>query len=220
MAVPRPENVRPRAYILLAAIPNALSKLTRRLDELRSLEEPKSDTDFMGLSRLIADKINTTIEEVFGDDTAEAHRFRVDRLWFLTNVSSKRIEEFCGGRDRAIAVIEAAIEWLKEKLADAEEDATGKTLRAYEGLDLHPEIARAASDLYRDGHYANAVEASVKALNRLVRLRSELELDGMSLMEKAFSPNSPILKFNDLSDRRSRRAEGVHDDVFRGGIRA
>ena len=71
-------------------------------------------------------------------------------------------------------MIEAAIEWLKEKLADAEEDATGKTLRAYEGLDLHPEIARAASDLYRDGHYANAVEASVKALNKLVRLRSDL----------------------------------------------
>jgi hypothetical protein len=31
-------------------------------------------------------------------------------------------------------------------------------------LALHPEIALAASKLYRDGHYANAVEASVKAL--------------------------------------------------------
>jgi uncharacterized protein (TIGR02391 family) len=218
MAVPRPENVRPRAYILLAAIPNALRKLTRRLDELRSLEEPKPDTDFMGLSTLIADKINTTIEEVFGDDTAEAHRFHVDRLWFLTNVSSKRIEEFCRGRDRAIAVIEAAIGWLKEKLADAEEDATGKTLRAYEGLDLHPEIARAASDLYRDGHYANAVEASVKALNGLVRLRSELELDGMSLMEKAFSPNNPILKVNDLSDQSDRDEQKGFMMMFSGAV--
>ena len=30
--------------------------------------------------------------------------------------------------------------------------ASGKTLRAYEGLALHPEIALAASKLYRDGH--------------------------------------------------------------------
>jgi hypothetical protein len=53
-AVPRAENVRPRAYISLAEIPTALRKLTRRLDELRNLEEPKSDTDFLGLSRQIA----------------------------------------------------------------------------------------------------------------------------------------------------------------------
>jgi hypothetical protein len=114
-AGPRSENLRPRAYISLAEIPTALRKLTRRLDELRNLEGPKPDTDFVGLSRLIADRINTTIEEVFGDDTAEARRFQVDRLSFLTNVPSKRVEEFCRGRDRAIAVIEAAIEWLAKR---------------------------------------------------------------------------------------------------------
>jgi hypothetical protein len=168
------ENVRPRAYISLAEIPTALHKLTRRLDELRNLQEPNPDTDFVGLSRLIADRINTTIEEVFGDDTAMARRFQVDRLFFLTNVPSKRVEEFCRGRDHAIATIEAVIEWLKEKLADAEGDAIGKTLRAYEGLDLHPEIVGAASKLYRDGHYSTAVEHAVKALNDLVRRRSGL----------------------------------------------
>jgi hypothetical protein len=104
MAVPRSENVRPRANILLAAIPTFLRKLTRRLDELRNLEELKPDTDFVGLSRRIADRINITIEEVFGDDTAEARWFQVDRLSFLTNVPSKRVEEFCRGRERAIAV--------------------------------------------------------------------------------------------------------------------
>ena len=156
-AVPRSENVRPRAFISPAEIPTALHKLTRRLDALRNLEEPKPDTDFLGLSRLITDRINTTIDEVFGDDTAEARLFQVDRLSFLSSVPSKRVEAFCRGRDQAIAVIEAAIEWLKEKLADAGEDATGKTLRAYERLDLHPEIVGAASKLYQDGHYSTAV---------------------------------------------------------------
>ena len=217
-AVPRSENVRPRAYILLAGIPTALRKLTRRLEDLRNLEEPKPDTDFVGLSRLIADRINITIEEVFGDDTAEAKQFQVDLLSFLTDMPSRRVEEFCRGRDRAIVVIESAIEWLNEKLADAEEDATGKTLRAYEGLDLHPEIGGAASKLYRDGHYSTAVEHAVKALNDLVRLRSGLELEGMQLMQQAFSPNNPILKFNDLSNKSDKDEQMGFMMMFSGAV--
>jgi uncharacterized protein (TIGR02391 family) len=74
-------------------------------------------------------------------------------------------------------------------------------LRAYDGLELHPEIARAATDLYRNGHYANAVADAVKALNGLVRLRSGEELDGSQLMERVFAPKNPVLRFNDLADQ-------------------
>jgi uncharacterized protein (TIGR02391 family) len=92
------------------------------------------------------------------------------------------------------------------------------SLRAYGGLALHPEIDRAASELYRDGHYANAVEASVKALNLLVRLRSGLDIDGTPLMEKAFSPNNPILKFNDLSDQSDRDEQKGFMMMFSGAV--
>lgn len=85
-------------------------------------------------------------------------------------------------------------------------------------LALHREIARAASGLYRDGHYANAVEASVKALNGLVRLRSGLEIDGTTLMERAFSPNNPILKFNDLSDPSDRDEQKGFLMMFSGAV--
>jgi uncharacterized protein (TIGR02391 family) len=64
--------------------------------------------------------------------------------------------------------------------------------------------SRVASRLYHDGHYANAVEAAVKALNDFVRLRSSLDVDVMTLMERAFSPNNPTLKFKDLSDQSDR----------------
>ena len=59
---------------------------------------------------------------------------------------------------------------------------------------LSTEIDRAAGTLYRDGHYANAVEDAVKALNALVRLRSGVDdLDGSKLMERVFSPQKPVL---------------------------
>jgi uncharacterized protein (TIGR02391 family) len=85
-------------------------------------------------------------------------------------------------------------------------------------LDLHPEIARAASKLYQDGHYATAVEQAVKALNGLVRVRSGLDTDGMSLMERAFSPSNPIIKFNDLSDLSDKDEQKGYMMMFCGAV--
>src|SRR2546430_6624160 len=79
-------------------------------------------------------------------------------------------------------------------------------------------IARAASQLYHDGHYAHAFEDAVKALNGLVRLRSGLDIDGTTLMEKALSPNNPILKFNDLSDESDRNEQKGFMMMFSGPV--
>jgi uncharacterized protein (TIGR02391 family) len=176
----------------------------------------------LGSATLIASKTNATLDEVFGQGTADAADFEIDRLWFYPTYGPTsrevNVQVFDRGRDRAIACITDAIQRLQERLADGEEDASGRALRAYEGLALHSEIARAATDLYRDGHYANAVEASVKALNGLVRLRSDLELDGTSLMEKAFSPSNPVLKFNDLSDQSDRDEQKGFMMLFSGAV--
>jgi uncharacterized protein (TIGR02391 family) len=91
-------------------------------------------------------------------------------------------------------------------------------LHAYEGLDLHPEIARAAGDLYRGGHYANAIEDAVKVLNDLVRMRSGQTADGTSLMETVFSPNRPILKFNALTDQSDRDEQKGFIMMFSGAV--
>jgi uncharacterized protein (TIGR02391 family) len=51
---------------------------------------------------------------------------------------------------------------------------------------------------------SQAIEAAVKALNNVVRLRSGLNIDGTTLMERAFSPSNPILRFNDLADKTDK----------------
>jgi uncharacterized protein (TIGR02391 family) len=86
-------------------------------------------------------------------------------------------------------------------------------------LDLHPEIARAVGKLYRDGHYANAVEDAVKALNALVRMRSGVEnLDGSKLMERVFNPSNPVLRFNDLADDSDRDEQRGYMMLFSGAV--
>ncbi|MPT23218.1 MAG: TIGR02391 family protein, partial [Starkeya sp.] len=97
-------------------------------------------------------------------------------------------------------------------------DSEAGAIQAYSGLDLHPEVARAASKLFHDGHYSNAVEAAVKALNGLVRLRSGLEQDGVTLMERAFSVKSPILRFNDLLDQSDMDEQKGFMQLFSGAV--
>jgi len=194
--------------------------LNRRLTELRTASTPHPGEDINHAGALIANKINATLDEVFGQGTADARDFWIEAAWFrvMSMDWEEKVQGFVVGRERTIKCVTDAIQRLEERLADGEEDTSARALRAYEGLVLHSEIARAATDLYRDGHYANAVEASVKALNGLVRLRSDLELDGTSLMEKAFSPSNPVLKFNDLSDQSDRDEQKGFMMLFSGAV--
>jgi uncharacterized protein (TIGR02391 family) len=107
---------------------------------------------------------------------------------------------------------------LKEQLGDNDDALGDRAIRAYSNLDLHPEIERAAGDLYRDGHYSNAVEDAVKALNALVRLRSGKEVDGADLMKTVFSPKNPILQFNDLKDRPDQDEQEGFMMLFSGAV--
>jgi uncharacterized protein (TIGR02391 family) len=106
-----------------------------------------------------------------------------------------------------------------EKLGGGLIPESSTVLRAYQNLDLHPEIARAASQLYKNGHYANAIEDAVKAVNTLVRLRSGRDdLDGTTLMETVFSLKNPILRFNDLADESDRNEQKGFMQMFAGAV--
>ena len=114
--------------------------------------------------------------------------------------------------------LETAVSILEEGLEETGDSAAARALRAYEGLQLHPEIARVASGRYQNGHYADAVEAAVKALNALVRLRSGLDVDGTTLMERAFNPSNPVLKFNTLVSQSDRDEQRGYMMMFSGVV--
>jgi uncharacterized protein (TIGR02391 family) len=169
------------------------------------------------------------LAEAFGHDTPQYNRYRAAGHLDTASLNylhptplHEVIDGLRKGKERALALLTQAITSFEEKLADlgepAADDPSAKTLRAYEGLDLHPEIARAASDLYRNGHYANAIEDAVKALNDLVRLRSGANLDGTSLMETVFSPKNPVLRFNDARDQSDHDEQKGFMMMFSGAV--
>ena len=57
---------------------------------------------------------------------------------------------------------------------------------------LHPAVIAAASDLFTDGHYPQAIFEAFKALEGRVRTQSGLDLSGRDLMTQAFATRGPI----------------------------
>ena len=114
---------------------------------------------------------------------------------------------------RAATKISIALGRAPVSYADSE-----RVVRAYRDRDLHPEIGEAAGKLYLGGHYANAIEAAIKALCNRVRVHSGKELDGADLMKTVFSPKNPSLRFNDFKDRSDRDQQEGYMMMFAGVV--
>ena len=217
---PQPAHLSPQQ--IRAAVP----RLEKRLGELQALDvNALTDENEEAVLEDLVRKIDDTLVDIYGTDTIEYNRYAINVLddtpiimgggW--PSVASRR-PEIKSAVARAISTLQTAISLLRERVEDVGETTGASAIPAYGGLDLHPEIARAASKLYNDGHYANAVEASVKALNGLVRFRSGVDADGMPLMERAFNPTNPALKFNDLSDTSDRDEQKGFMMMFCGAV--
>lgn len=197
------------ANLSLQQMEQAIPKIDRRLTDLQAFDvetvSDRSDPRIEALEK----QLDALLVAIFGSGTVEYDRYQ----WSVTRLDTAGmnimyeipIEEVREGLRTGIATAKAHLEAIKanflEELGDAGHTATGKTLKAYEGLELHTAIERAAGKLFRDEHYANAIEDAVKALNALVRMNSGIDdKDGMGLMEFVFSPKNPVLKFNKLSD--------------------
>ena len=59
----------------------------------------------------------------------------------------------------AISSLESLRDLFKERTGNEGLSVGASIIRAYEGLDLHKDIAREASKRFLNGHYADAVEA-------------------------------------------------------------
>lgn len=209
-----------------AEIRLALPKLKRRLKDVTDLDvDALTNEDGDNELDALRTKINTTLRDIFGSNSIEFGEYQTDRLddtpVFLMgdwpDIHHRR-DNIKQAVRRVKRTLQGAIEIYEERLTDDGGSPADRSIRAYEGLDLHSEIARAASKLFRDGHYSNSVEAAVKALNGLVRMRSGKELDGVALMENVFSVNNPILRFNDLSDQSDKDEQKGFMQLFCGAV--
>lgn len=213
------------ANLSLQQMELAIPKIERRIVDLEQFDI--NSVNDIGDARVDAmeRELDSFLVSIFGADTVEYQRYKhaVTNLNPNTFWPDMSVGDIRNGLARGISTSKANLESIKkgflEELVDAGHTATGKTLKAYEGLELHPAIERAAGRLFHDGHYANAIEDSVKALNALVRMNSGVEdKDGVVLMEYVFSPKAPILRFNSLADTSDVEEQKGFMMMFSGAV--
>jgi uncharacterized protein (TIGR02391 family) len=205
----------------------AIPKIERRIQDLKSFDVNTVSKQFSPEVKSLETKLEQFLSDLYSPDTVEYDKYN----WSLTNIDCQTMNmmyetplhevrhAITENTARSISVLEAIKSHFVETLEDAGHIGSIKPIKAYEGLELHPVIARASSNLYKDGHYANAVEDAVKALNGLVRLNSGVDdKDGVQLMESVFSVKNPILKINQLVDQSDLDEQKGFMYLFSGAV--
>ena len=93
-------------------------------------------------------------------------------------------------------------------------------LAEYDRRVRDPDLRAATRSRFVSTHYADAVEAGVKALNECVRARSGRTEDGDALMTLVFSPNAPLLRINPGRSKNDESQQRGHMHLCQGVIGA
>jgi uncharacterized protein (TIGR02391 family) len=87
---------------------------------------------------------------------------------------------------------------------------------------VHPLVVKLAKNKFEQGHYADAVETVLKEINTIVKQhykgKTGKEEDGASLMNRAFSVNSPVFLFDDVTTETGRNIQQGYMQIFAGAM--
>lgn len=95
----------------------------------------------------------------------------------------------------------------------------------YDEVITNKSLRKKTEKLFKDGHHARAVEEAYKLIDNLVKKKAGLQhtdLTGAQLMQRVFSPNSPILKLNEGVSTSEKNEQTGYMQIFAGcmtGIR-
>lgn len=205
-------------------IDRGIAKLKRRVDELKALQQNNVNYADAAVDN-VEHSIGDAVLEIFGPESPEYRRdghFMINSGPFFMGQSEYESQaQFKEKLPNAITRVEGLVAKLEEKRADLGVDPTTRARSAFQGMDLHMRIADVCSDLYRDGHYAEAVFSASKVLINYVKERSgRHDLDGAALMRTVFSKNDPILAFNTRADQTDLDEQEGMMHLFEGAVMA
>lgn len=201
---------------------HALPRLQKRLKELDEFTPSGTRDEVSAIANALHQKYEDTLIETFGHDTLEYQRYHLTGFYESSGMvvmagfggshrsAAEEIEPYKKGVARGARNLRTIIELFQEKLGESG-DPTANPTRALESLELHPQIADASVELFKGGHYANAIEDACKVLDLLVKMKSKRsDPSGTELMQLVFSPKAPLLKFNDqLNDSEKSEQQGM-----------
>jgi uncharacterized protein (TIGR02391 family) len=201
-----------------------ITKLERRINEVIGLD-PREIAHDDGIRETVQNNIRDTIRDIFGVNSQEALDFAHPSLYHSDNIvrdwdddnPEYDYQAYGRGLPQMETRLRGLITRLEEKRLDLVESPEVQSFQLFQGMRLHSRIAAVSSDLFRDGHYPQAVFDASKALINFVKEKSgRYDLDGVALMTEVFSVNKPILRFNDLADQSDKDEQQGMMHLFMG----
>jgi uncharacterized protein (TIGR02391 family) len=220
-----PAPVEARVFKSPAEIDRAISKLSRRIQELAQLDVAQAILNHTGADDVAISNVRESIREVFGPNSPEFREHEHISLWagqmFMDMSKTDVIQATELGRRQVTGILQGLIDRLAEKREDLSSGAAPSPSSYFGSLNLHSRIADVANDLFIDGYCWEAVFAAAKALINYVKERSgRHDLDGTSLVRTVFSKGDPILAFNSLSDQTDLDEQEGMMHLFEGAVMA
>ncbi|MDD5082921.1 MAG: TIGR02391 family protein [Dehalococcoidales bacterium] len=202
----------------------AISYLQDRLTEIPTLVRLAYDNQEYPLWRY---QIEDVLEEVFGHDSKEHKRFveshskhrsssldgSAQRRWYSDELKMCEI---------AILSIIKTYETLgmKDKPAgQTPPDDTAKSpIQLFDALRLRQEVVEASRELFKDGHYRDAIFRAFVEVNNFVKRKAKCQLDGKSLMAAVFSLQNPKIRLNSLETQTDKDEQEGFMYLFMGAM--
>lgn len=97
-----------------------------------------------------------------------------------------------------------------------EDASVSSATHPFEARNIYEPLPNTVRDLFDNGHYAQATFECLKFLDREVARLSSLSETGKSLMMKAFSETTPVLKLNPLANDTQRSEQEGYKFIFAG----
>jgi uncharacterized protein (TIGR02391 family) len=212
-----PEPLKP-ASISKAEGRRRLTKLIERGETILAQRSLKGGQEDIWLTSCIE-----TIEATFGEGSGHIDTF-IGQSRLIPSRGDRSDDYYAEQRaaeniQRRIGVLKTLVEQIDLEIGF---EAPPITVAPAFWEDIHPSISRVAKARYDAGQFADCVEAALKEINNLlkehVRRRTGEEMDGATLMRKAFSPKDPLVVLDDLGTESGRNVQQGYMDLYAGSM--
>jgi len=91
-------------------------------------------------------------------------------------------------------------------------------LEIFDAMKFHRKVVEASRELFKDGHYRDAVYRAFVEVVNFVKHKAKSQLDGKKLMSTVFSPDNPKIKLNPLETQTDRDEQEGFMYLFMGAV--
>jgi uncharacterized protein (TIGR02391 family) len=91
-------------------------------------------------------------------------------------------------------------------------------LGIFDAMRFHPKVVEASRELFKDGHYRDAIYRAFVEVVNFVKRKAKSQFDGKKLMSTVFSPDNPKIRLNPLETQTDKDEQEGFMYLFMGAV--